>query len=68
MGCGCKDKATKATQDPQKPQGARNKRLELCESCDSAMRTLGRLRCRECGCFMEIKATMPASKCPLGKW
>jgi hypothetical protein len=24
--------------------------------------------CKECGCFMQIKARLEKSKCPLDKW
>ena len=42
------------------------KRLEVCGGCESFEHSSS--RCRECGCFMEIKAKMESAKCPLGKW
>jgi len=43
-----------------------NKRLEICASCPAFDASQG--RCKECGCFMKVKAKMEAAKCPLNKW
>lgn len=43
-------------------------RLAICSTCPEAYETLGRIRCGQCRCFMEIKAFLKASQCPLKKW
>lgn len=45
------------------------KRLNICMACDYKHLTQkNRLRCTECGCFMDIKAHLAASKCPKDFW
>lgn len=51
----------------------RSVRLEHCSSCDRLTEGFSggipvKQFCAECGCFMPIKASLPWSKCPLGKW
>jgi len=41
-------------------------RLEICVSCDRLQKNI--YMCKECGCFMKIKAMFPESECPLHKW
>lgn len=41
-------------------------RLEICQGCDRFEPDTS--RCRECGCFMNLKANLAASECPIGKW
>ena len=43
-------------------------RLAICAECPEAFETLGRIRCGQCKCFMELKAFLKASRCPLKKW
>ncbi len=43
-------------------------RLEVCKECEKVKYLLGRMRCGECGCFLELKAAVSLMKCPLGKW
>ncbi len=43
-------------------------RLAICAECPEAFETLGRIRCGQCKCFMELKAFLKASQCPLKKW
>jgi hypothetical protein len=43
-------------------------RLELCQRCPSHFFWLGRLRCRQCGCFLGIKAKLSGMHCPLRYW
>ena len=43
-----------------------NERLDVCKSCD--LYNFHTKRCRECGCFMMVKARIAGSKCPIGKW
>ena len=41
-------------------------RLAICETCQQLQLPLW--RCRVCGCLMQLKARVPGTKCPLGKW
>ena len=41
-------------------------RLKTCNDCVYLVRSTN--MCRVCGCFMKIKAALPSSVCPLGKW
>ena len=43
-------------------------RLAICSECPEAFETLGRIRCGQCKCFMELKAFLKNSRCPLRKW
>ena len=43
-------------------------RLAICSECPEAFETFGRIRCGQCKCFMEVKAFLKASQCPLKKW
>jgi hypothetical protein len=49
----------------------RNRRLEICRGTDTVKACDlydVRGRCRQCGCRMDIKATLQRLKCPIGKW
>ena len=41
----------------------KKERLKICQSCP-----LGGIRCQACGCFIQSKASLQNSTCPLGKW
>ena len=41
-------------------------RLNICFDCPSYNPTLK--QCKECGCFLILKAAFKSTKCPLGKW
>lgn len=41
-------------------------RLEICKSCDKL--DIENATCKECGCFLMIKAKWASEKCPLDKW
>jgi hypothetical protein len=41
-------------------------RLAICNECPSLFRPTW--SCKECGCFMKVKARLAGSECPLGKW
>lgn len=41
-------------------------RLAICEKCDRLFKPT--FSCKECGCFMKIKAGIRMATCPLGKW
>lgn len=42
------------------------KRLEICNDCPRLFKKTW--TCKECGCFMKIKARLENSECPLKKW
>lgn len=41
-------------------------RFNLCMNCPELIKFTK--QCKRCGCFMEVKSKIEASKCPLGKW
>lgn len=41
-------------------------RLNICRSCEHFEEITS--RCKQCGCFMEIKTRIPFVECPVGKW
>lgn len=41
-------------------------RHRICRECDSYVTRTH--QCRECWCFMDLKARRPDASCPLGKW
>lgn len=43
-------------------------RINECYPCDKSDTKLTGLFCKVCGCNMKLKARLPNSKCPLGKW
>lgn len=43
-------------------------RLTICESCPSGVFDKENKKCRQCGCFMDMKTLLESSKCPLGHW
>jgi hypothetical protein len=42
------------------------KRLDICFSCDRLIKLT--TQCKECGCLMNLKTSLPHAFCPLGKW
>ena len=44
----------------------KNKRIDICNSCEFLL-TLTR-NCKKCGCFVDAKATLTKSECPMSKW
>ena len=40
-------------------------RISVCNDCDSFLKTR---QCKECLCFMDLKARLGSSSCPKGKW
>jgi len=42
------------------------KRMQVCHSCESYNEILK--QCKECKCFLFLKAFLKSSKCPLEKW
>lgn len=44
----------------------KKERIAICETCPFFMK-LSR-QCVKCGCFMDMKTTLPHASCPVGKW
>jgi len=44
------------------------KRLDVCRQCPERGRLIGRDVCKLCGCFLRLKAWLPAERCPIGQW
>lgn len=47
------------------PEQAKD-RYEICLGCEEHISLTG--QCKKCGCFMKIKTSLKAARCPLGKW
>lgn len=41
-------------------------RMEICASCDRYDEVPN--RCKECGCYLDVKARLILDSCPLQKW
>jgi hypothetical protein len=41
-------------------------RLDICNGCPEFLKLTS--QCKECGCFMKVKARIQEAKCPLNKW
>ena len=41
-------------------------RFNICKQCPELINLTS--QCKQCGCFMKIKTTYNAAKCPLSKW
>jgi hypothetical protein len=55
--------------DPSQPRSDKDiieQRLEICKVCPDFKKNTQ--RCKHCGCFMQLKATLTLAKCPIGKW
>lgn len=77
MGCNCKKKSkitqmVEAVQEKVDEFTANNElftqRINICEKCDYFSRATLAPRCLECGCFLDAKARLKDSECPIGKW
>lgn len=40
------------------------RRVSSCQKCEQ----FTGMRCRECGCFVHLKASLVIASCPLNKW
>lgn len=43
-----------------------NNRIDICKSCEYF--DSEDMRCKNCGCFLDIKASWNSEKCPIDKW
>lgn len=41
-------------------------RLSICQECPRFVKLTG--QCKECGCVMKLKTSLPNATCPIGKW
>ena len=41
-------------------------RMAICNECPEFVKLTG--QCKECGCIMKMKTTLPNAYCPLDKW
>jgi len=41
-------------------------RMDECLGCDRLIQATK--TCKECGCYMPSKTTLPNASCPIGKW
>lgn len=44
----------------------KDERLAICLECPRLIKATK--QCKECGCFMDVKAKLFDADCPLGKW
>lgn len=44
----------------------KEQRLSICMECPRLIKATK--QCKECGCFMDVKAKLFDADCPLGKW
>lgn len=42
------------------------KRLDICKTCE--LFDKDQTRCKQCGCFLNVKASWASEKCPVDKW
>jgi hypothetical protein len=43
-----------------------NERFNICKSCPELIELTK--QCKQCGCFMSVKAKLELAQCPLNKW
>ena len=43
-----------------------SKRINICNSCEFLFTPTR--SCKKCGCFVDAKATLASSECPMTKW
>ena len=48
------------------PEHVKKSRMDICKSCQYFSRS--DTRCKHCGCYLESKTSLKASKCPINKW
>ena len=46
------------------PQEEYARRLGICRGCENLQNGM----CRQCGCFVEVRAAKLGQVCPVGKW
>jgi len=77
MGCNCKkknlvstviDKVQQSISSITVDDSVYNERLNTCQRCSFYSAESLPARCLQCGCFLDAKAKLTDSKCPLDKW
>jgi hypothetical protein len=77
MGCNCKKKNLVSTVVERVQEKLANitvsdadfnNRMNTCQKCMFYSSESMSPRCLQCGCFLDAKARLADSKCPLGKW
>jgi hypothetical protein len=48
------------------PAEEKNKRIDICNSCEFLFTPTR--SCKKCGCFVDGKAALARSECPMSKW
>jgi len=48
------------------PDEVKEERLSICSSC--SYYDPEQERCKECGCWLQLKTSFAASECPIDKW
>jgi hypothetical protein len=43
-----------------------NRRITICSECPWLNKTL--MQCKQCMCFLKVKARLDNQVCPIGKW
>jgi hypothetical protein len=44
----------------------KERRLAICKECEFFQASP--LKCRKCGCFLQLKTRLETEHCPIGKW
>jgi hypothetical protein len=52
--------------EPRANKQTIEERLAICNKCPFFSKTFR--KCRQCGCFMDLKTTLQRAKCPVGHW
>ena len=55
--------------NPKQPRSDKDlydERMAICKLCEHFNSKAQ--KCKKCGCFMRLKTTLLAAKCPVGKW
>jgi hypothetical protein len=50
--------------NPEVEEKVKLTRFEICQVCENLVKD----KCKLCGCWMPLKARIPLTKCPIGKW
>ncbi len=48
------------------PAEEKSKRIDICNSCEFLFTPTR--SCKKCGCFVDAKAALAISQCPMSKW
>lgn len=51
-------------EDEKVPENIYRDRLDICRACDCLLSAM----CRKCGCYVEVRAILRNSECPMLTW